>query len=444
MQTMIEYNRRAFLERLGAVGVVGSLGAAGVSSGRVPVFDQEIEKLGHSVLSDPPGGFADADISPDGQYGVVGSYIGEGGTFLVDLSDPAQPSEVHRIPSQERTRNNDVKFDPRGGIYYRTQEAQAPGGNSGIEVVDYGFSDEHSPEDPAVVATFGVGDTHNVSVHGTEPVLYTTNDDAANDVPGVDVIDVSEPSTPALVNQAGPVGDLHDIDYDAKRNLLHAAYIDASDPFGGYAILDVSDPWNPSFVGGFDYEDATDYDDVDDGQPGNYELGEGFENCHYATAEPYRGLAYVGDEKGTNVPGGKHVFDIGYDVGSLEEPVPVGFVNSPRAELQEGPNEIFDWTTHNHSVICRDYGTFLIGGDYRDGAVLYDVTEPHNPVPIDQYLTDDGWDPNDDELPNTGYPILPVGRPPMAWTAEYHEDRDLIFVSDMVTGVYTFRMRDGQ
>jgi hypothetical protein len=419
---MSDHSRRAFVKGVGAAGVLGALGGVGIAGGRRP-YDQGLELLGHSLLSDPVGAYADADISPDGQYAALAGYQGTGGSFLADISDPTAPSQVHRVPgTNEDELNADVKFDPRGGLYYRTQE----GGPSGVEVIDFGF-DAGTPSDPEVVADLDIGDTHNVSVHGEEPYLYAANESGL----GVDVIDVSDPASPVRVAAVGPNGDVHDIDYDAERELLHVAYI--SGTFRGYAVLDASEPTRLPVVGAFDYRGAQDYDDV---SQGNYQLDEGFENCYYATADPDRGLAYVGDEKGTNVPGGKHVFDIGYDVGSLSEPVPIGFVNSPNAELQEGPDELFDWTTHNHSVVPRSDGTFLVGGDYHDGAVLYDVTEPRNPVAIDQYLTDDGY-------PNEGQPLFPVGDPPMAWTAEYHAGRDLVVVSDMFTGIYTFRVRGG-
>ena len=54
-----------------------------------------LSKRGHSLLSDPPGGYGEAAVRADGRYAVMGSFYGTGGSFLVDLSDPANPTEVH-------------------------------------------------------------------------------------------------------------------------------------------------------------------------------------------------------------------------------------------------------------------------------------------------------------------------------------------------------------
>jgi hypothetical protein len=259
--------------------------------------------------------------------------------------------------------------------------------------------------------------------HQEAPLLYAVN--SSSGTPGLDVIDVSDPAEAEVIGQAGPQGGLHDAVLDPRRDLLHLAYIRATeDGVAGYAILDASDPVEPSFVGGFDYRGTKDYEEVGE---------EGFESCHYATFDPRRKLAYVGDEVGVDIPGGKHVFAIGYDGGSLQTPVPVGFTHSPRAEPQEEPDELFDWTTHNHSIISRPNQTLMVSGDYHERTVLYEVSEPHNPEPIDWYETDD-------EAAMARPPFFPTGEPPMAWGANYNERRDLVFTSDMYTGVYTFRV----
>ena len=40
--------------------------------------------------------------------------------------------------------------------------------------------------------------------------------------------------------------------------------------------------------------------------------------------------------------------------------------------------------------------------------------------------------------------IFPGLTTPMAWGANYSAERDLVFTSDMVTGVYTFKMTPGR
>lgn len=386
-----------------------------------------LEKVGHSLLSDPIGEYAEGQIRADGRYGVVGTYLGGGGSFLVDLEDPAQPTQVHNIPGHsEDTRNADVKFDPRHEIYYRSQESHETDGpavgQEGVLVIDYGFGDG-TPKDPQVIGHIPAGDTHNIFAHPEVPLLYTVNGTHATS--GFDIWDVASPRDPRKIGEAGLQGDCHDVVVDPERELLHAAYL--SGDFEGYAVFDVSSPRQPELLGSFDYGEHQGYSEA--GEVGE----EGFGSGHYATYDPRRELAIVGDEKGTGVPGGKHIFDIGYDQGSLENPVPISFFVSPHAKRQIRPYEQFDWTGHNFTVVPKGETTLLVSSDYKEGTVLYDITDPTSPRPIDQYRTDDAAE-------RANETIFPAGEPPMAFGVQYNEKKNLLFVSDMVTGVYTFRI----
>lgn len=376
-----------------------------------------IRNLGHSLLSDPPGGFAEESIRADGQYAIVGSFLGTGGSFLVDISNPTDPTEVHHVPSPSTdTRHADVKFDHRDGLYYRSLE----GGGEGVDVIDYGFG-AASETDPSIIATMDAGETHNLVTHPEEPIVYTVNEHDET-TPGLEVWDVSDPATPTLHGEAGPAGALHDVVVDPVRNFAHLAYIGPKAELDAYVILDTSDPWNPTEVGRFDYAGEPDYDEVDVGE-------EAFENCHYANYDPNRELAVVGDELGFGNPGGKHVFDIGWGVGSPSDPQPIGFTLSPNAEPMDEPDEAFDWTGHNFDIVPKGKTTMLVSGDYHEGAVVYDISDPTDPTATDQYLTDDDAD-------EANPPLFPVGDAPMAWGVDYADQRDFTVVSDMVTGIY--------
>ena len=119
---------------------------------------------------------------------------------------------------------------------------------------------------------------------------------------------------------------------------------------------------------------------------------------------------------------------------SPEDPVPIGFAVSPNAEVQDDlPAEYFDWTTHNHDVISKGNTTLMVSGDYHEGTVVYDVSDPRDPTPTDQYRTDD-------DAENTSDLLFPALTAPMAWGADYSAERDLVFTSDMVTGAYVFKV----
>ena len=421
-------SRRTAVKLFGATASLGGLGIATAGQHQQKGPGWRLEKIGHSLLSNPVGEYTEGQIREDGRYGVVGSYLGSGGSFLVDLEDPAEPREVHNIPaSSPDTRNADVKFDPRHEVYYRTQESHETDGPSagpeGAQVIDYGYADG-TPTDPEIIAHIPSGDTHNVFPHPDVPVLYTV--DGPNGGAGLKVFDISAPEHPEKIGTVGPDGYCHDIVIDPDRELAHAAFMSGN--FSGYAIYDVSDPRHPEVRGLFDYGEHSGYSET-------AAVGEeGFGSGHYATFDPRRELAIVGDEKGTGVPGGKHIFDIGWDKGSLENPIPISFFVSPNAKRQIGPFEQFDWTGHNFTVQPRGDSTLLVSSDYKDGTVVYDITDPRSPQAIDQYRTDE----KADEASPT---LFPAGEPPMAFGVQYNEQEDLFFVTDMVTGVYTLELK---
>ncbi len=400
---------------MGASAVVSS--SSGIASANENNSKGGLKKVGHSLLEDPPGGYTEGAVREDGHYALTGSFYGTGGSFLVDISNPTNPTQTHRLPSAENVRNADVKFDPRDGLYYRTQEPNTEDAVvDGVEIVDYGY-DSGTPENPTIIGTLDAGPTHNVFPHPTEPYVYTTEHH------GMGVFDVSDPTNTSYVGTFGPEADLHDVVVDPERELAHLAFIGGG--FDGYVIMDVSDPANPTEAGRFSYEGLPTYEDVPLGE-------EGFQNCHYANYDPGRGIAVVGDEIGFGNPGGKHIFDIGWGDGSVADPQPIGYTPSPNAQVMDEPTELYDWTTHNHDVISKGANTMLVDGAYHEGTVVWDISDPTDPVYTDQYETDDMADVADG-------PTW-LGDAPMAWGANYNEQRDLTVVSDMYTGIYVFKL----
>lgn len=398
------YTRRGTLQLVGATVLSASaVGVAAIPGPEPP----RIRKRGQSLLSDPPGLYAEVDVRSDGEFAVVGHSDPDGASFLVDLRDDQHPVEVHALPAPPETRVPDVKFDFRDGLYYRSMEPTGDGGVGGVDVVDYGFADG-TPENPVVLARVESGPTHNVRAHPTASVLYATN--VADEPGGLDVWDTTDPRTPVHVGAFGPVGVLHDVTVDATADRAHLAYIGGG--LDGYVVMDITDPLAPREEMRFDYAGRV--------TPEEAGLGvEAFQHCHYALG---RGdLAVVGDEVPRGVPGGKHVFDL-----SAGTPEPIGYVVSPNARLQE---TAFEWTGHNFDFGPRE---LLVSGDYREGLVVYDLADPTTPRAVATYETNDMAETATDGGPGT---------PPRAWAAVYNERRDFVVVSDMFTGIYVFRLR---
>lgn len=459
-------HRRTALKLLGAAAVsTAATGSATASAGQADDEDEdeeddaggdrqvvgEIFKLGHTLGSDPPGGYAEEDVRVDGEMALLSSFLGEGGSFLYDIRNPTDPTEVHRLRSAPDVRNADCAFDPREGLYYRSQEPNEEGATlEGVEVVDYGFQ-RGSVERPVIVSKVPNGPTHNLFPHPDPEtaVLYTTHEEMT-----MKAWDVSDPAAPEELFEGIAGGSAHDVVVDPDEEVLYFAgevpvdedgnvderesgghHDESGDDededrgrFFSYAFFDVSDPGAPELLGGLDPTEHTSLEEA--GMDGaGFEHGGG----HYADYDPRRAIAYVSDETGRGVPAGKWALDVGWKDGSFEDPVPLGFTRSPNAELQDETDELFDWTTHNHDVIPKPDATLLVSGDYHEGTVVYDFTDPENPAPSDQYRTDDGADEADGPL------FFPEGdSPPMAWGANYNEERDLTVTSDMWTGLYVF------
>ena len=381
--------------------------------------DVQFHRFGHVKL-DGTAFYTFGHVSDDGEWGVVGSFPERDtlvASTLVDLTAVEEPSAVHQLDSAgASTRTNDVKFDAhRDGLYYRSQEPQSRDhGERGIEVVDFGYR-EGTPEQPVVLAQLEVSEVgiHKLTTHPEEELLYLVNMNLQSET-GVFVVDVSSPAAPEVIDRVGPAGGCHDVEYDPVREVLHGAYIAGGSE--GYLIYDASNPYNLEILGHFRYDD----------HPGYTEVGEpGFEGCHQAHWDPERDLAIIGDEVSQGVPGGKHIFDIGWDEGSLEDPQPVGFTHSPDARTMDGADEMFWWTTHFHDVVYDGGVPLLVDGGYRQGAWVCNIEDPRNPVPTERFATTNRSVENPE-------PEL------FAWGAVYNAKREFVFVTDSYNGAFTF------
>lgn len=436
---MLNHSRRDFLKytgvvttALGTTGTRAAVAATGTDADtekRRESATGRLDLLGHALLENPPGIYSNGVLRDDGRYGLLGGYYGEGGSFLVDLDDLTNPTQAHRLRSPMTNRQNDVAFDSRDGLYYRSQEPNIEDGEHGFQIVDYGYA-AGTVEEPTIVADVDTPRTgvHHIEAHPKAPLVYVVDKDG--EAPGVLTYDVSDSTEPELIDVAGPDGYAHDITVELDRELLHVAYIDGN--FVGYVAFDLSDPTSPTERGRVDYADRPDYEAI--GRAG-------FEACHSARFDPERGLAVLSDERGTGIPGGKHIFDIGWDEGSPEEPIHLGFTHSPNA-TEQGEDEPFFWTTHFHDVVPCGDTTLLVDGGYHEGVWIADITDPTDPKPSQQFQTRE--DEQRAQQLGSG-PVVDSLDPihaPFVWSAEYNATRDFVFASDTITGAYVFEISD--
>lgn len=435
----LDHGRRSFLKASAAAAAVGAGGVASTGSAVAQENGSArgtIELLGYGGMESPEEGgiLTQGSVRNDGQYAVSGGYYGTIGSTLFDVSDPENPELVHNLPSSEDHRQNGIKFlEATDGIYLRTLEPNVGESDQiteGLQVVDYGWGDA-TAEDPAVIAEIELpGGVHKLDTHYDEPVAYTTGASDGHTY----VVDFSDPENPEQIDEIGVDAGNHQPWVDEARDHLYCALIGGDNP--GFEIFDISDAYNPESVSYVNYDDYPDYEDGEFGQAG-------FQSCHFISPDPERDILVVGDEVGGGMPGGKHVWDVGYDVGSWEEPEHVGFTHSPNAKVQTA-TEPFFWTGHVHDIVpgsaTTNGSTILVDGGYHEGVWTCDITDPTDPQPAQQFLTGGGVEAQSE--PNAGF-LGPV-HAPNVWSVEYNAENNFLWVSDMVQGGYTIRVDDDE
>lgn len=124
-------------------------------------------------------------------------------------------------------------------------EAYAHGGGNGTYIADI-----TDPANPVTVSLVGYAKgSHNITVHPSGNYLYNSNSDLLDYVtPGIEVTDITDLTSPELVTilplQARPGlgGDSHDITFNHDGTRAFSASI------GATTIIDTTDPENPSIV----------------------------------------------------------------------------------------------------------------------------------------------------------------------------------------------------
>jgi len=163
------------------------------------------------------------DVYVSGNYAYVADLAG--GLRIADISDPNNPTEIGSLDSV-----NVFKLTVAGNYAY-TIDYVDPNDPYQVCVVDVS-----NPANPLMTGSVQLpGSASELAVHGN--YLFVAADDD-----GIRVIDVSNPSAPAevVVFTAPSVYDICIQD--------NYAYFAAADWDGGFGILNISDPTNPALV----------------------------------------------------------------------------------------------------------------------------------------------------------------------------------------------------
>ena len=385
-----------------------------------------IEVMGHAPLG-PPLSVADLDMEQelDRPYVYVGrtAYGGVGpkGTDIVSIADPANPRVIYRWRIEDQDLHlpfggMDVKHFKWKNRYYVVQSLQfgqaGPDGDLGAVVLDVtGLPDPNKVREVARIREPEFpGGFHNIFIYkhsNGRVLLLTTVRGPFAHVYDLGLVVEGKVET-ALVAKVpipeSPQGS-------ASRRGYHDFYVGfhpdtESDRFygggtGGYYVYDITDLDAPNLL-----VTLTGISGVNRG--------------HTFTPSP-DGRYVIAETEYQFAP--LRIFDL---KPALDQQAEDGQPHNVRSPIS---GWTADWKnlTHNHEV--RWPYVFVSG--YLDGLQVFNLMDPKNPVTVGYYDTYVG-SPND---PDFRYPMFNG-----AFGVDVRNADGLIVVSDMSTGLWTFRM----
>src|SRR5215207_9190802 len=264
-----------------AVGAVPAQAQHGGTEGHIfaPAADTDgdgdwgkIEFVGQVTVSDAEEGLI-ADLTAFGNYAYLARWGGadcagpegggpDGGVYVIDISDPANPVEVGFIRTHQDTLVGEgmqvVHLDTAeftGDVLVMNHEGCGKNYKAGVSLWDVTNPlkpkklSEHFGDftvDDQLNRPHDANQTHSAFMWdaGDRAYLVATDDDEATDV---DIFDITDPKQPEL----GLVDSfLHDmvVKQIGDRFIMLLSYWD-----GGYVLLDVTDPANPVFLSDTDF-----------------------------------------------------------------------------------------------------------------------------------------------------------------------------------------------
>ncbi len=398
------------LKGLGAtavgLGAVGSTASANRGGGdRSP----RLELVGHTTLGACDGANTHGAVNEDLDLAAVGSFVfGNNELRIIDISDPSDPEMVSTIGTDPEGHSSDIRNSDIHPTKPWVFTANEGGEDAGWAIVD--ASDR---TDPTRFGPYTVEDSesgaHNVQTFG-EDYLIT-----AGHGRGIVVYDISDPGDPVEVSS------FEEVHVHAAHVRGDYVYLAASG--NGLYILDMSDPESPAVAASFDFEE-------EEGQDAPLRW------AHHSVPHPSEDIVLVGEEIGTGEPGYKHVIDFDLDTG--ETNLRSSFQFPQHATMPTG-KQGFWWTGHFSDWGVGDQEDVLFSGDYKAGVQVFDLSDPDDPVRIDQYLPTEGIGEVRREDPAR---LGLVDHVPFTWGAESQlaGDSGRVYVSDATTGFYVLTL----
>jgi hypothetical protein len=368
------------------------------------------------------------------------------GVAVLDATDPSDPEMVSRLRNPEGTSAEDVVVHEIGGRDVGVSGIQVCGGSRYDTDFFRGLIlwDVTDPSNPVELGRIDTGcctrGVHEFEIEDRPDLgrtfAYATVPDSEKPDPlttsglrdegsrgDFRLIDITDPANPTEVSTwgvhqdlGGPLGPGQGCDADPDYGHGAEPSDDGKTAFlsywdSGFIAVDVTDPTQPTFRG------ATDYADDEDG------------DAHSSSFDDARGLLFTADEDFCKTSGPEIETGYGYlrvfDYGDLAAPTQIGEYRTPNSQ-GTADQAAGDYVIHNPLVV----GTDVYISWYSDGIRVVDASDPTHPEEVAHFVPPAGKNPVKPSqrgvLTNT----------PQVWGVAYEESRDLVYASDMNTGLW--------
>lgn len=310
------------------------------------------------------------------EYAIIGSTAG---THFIDVTDPTQPFEAHRVPGavQGGSVIHRDYHDFNGYLYAVCDE-----GPSTLQIMNLNYL----PDTVIVEYDYGLQITrsHNIFIDSATAKMYTfSTSGGPAGYSAMRIYDLSDPLSPEYLGKYNNFGGL-------LAGHVHDGYVRNDVAFlncggSGFAMADFSDPQNPRAL-----STLTDY--------------------------PFRGYNHSGwlsdDARYYYMADENHGHRL--KVLDVSDPCEIQVAGTFDAGVSN-PYSI----PHNQIVACN----YLYVSYYYDGLVVFDISDPANPQKVLYYDTSSEPDGTSYKGAWGVYPFLPSGN---------------ILVSDMQRGLFVF------
>jgi hypothetical protein len=384
------------------------------------------------------------------------------GVAVVDATDPSDPVMVARLVNPTGTSAEDVtvftaRYGPLAGRDIAAVGIQVCGGSRLDASFPRGLMlfDVTDPGSPAQLGFLSTG----CCTRGLHELEFNHRDDLGKtfvyaSVPASEyeeasspsgfrdrqgrgdfrLIDVTNPNSPVEVSDWGVIHDAggplgpgqgcdpdpvfgHSAEPSADGKLAFIAYWDS-----GFVALDVTNPANPVLTGDTDYQPDEDGDGhssmYDDARELLFSADEDFGKHCGPGIEPGYGYLRIWDYAGVGDPG-------------VTEAVQIGEFRTRRSTTG-GPTGSGDYTIHNPWLV----GTDVYISWYSDGVRVVDASDPTNPEEVAFFVPPAGQNPVKPSQRGT------LSQTPQVWGVVTDEAGELVYASDMNTGLWILERTD--